>query len=150
MLGFESLKDILEVVLVPIILAVLALSWPQLQARYRRKQFERLIVRELKEASPYPLKKERGYTSWIQHQKKDFLHKKILEEPTENRDFILSLDPTLAYNVSQLWAARKEGNHTQWLHYLKEIANRHGGEIEKVHEQWKAVIKKEYGLKNTD
>ena len=52
MYGFESLKDLLDVLLVPAIGGAIALFWPQLQAHYKRERFVRLIKRELEEVGP--------------------------------------------------------------------------------------------------
>ena len=54
MYGFESLKDLFEVLLVPAVGGVIALFWPELQSRDKRKRFETLIVRELEEIAPFP------------------------------------------------------------------------------------------------
>jgi hypothetical protein len=131
--GFDSIRDILGVIVVPITLGVLALLWPTIQSAYRRRAFGRLIVRELREIGPYPESKQQGKT-WVDHQTRNFVHKAIFEEPSENRDFILSLDPDLVYNVSQLWEARRSGDAKQWLWYLEQLAKKHdkSGEIAKA------------------
>lgn len=100
-LGFQTWKDVIEVLVVPLSLAIIALFWPELQVIYRRRSFTRLILRELQELKPYPetAKKE---MQWWEHQTKDFIHQKILQEASENRDFILSLPPDLVYFVTQL------------------------------------------------
>jgi hypothetical protein len=144
MWGFNSLKDVLDIVLVPGVLAWLAYYWPkrqvEKQAEDRRNRFENLIKRELEELGPYTeAKKNKG--NWTDYQTKDFLHAKIIADPSENRDFILSLEPTLVYQVSQLWEARKDADGDQWLHYLGELSQRYGGKISKAYVQWKKLIK---------
>src|SRR5690348_8029383 len=52
-LGFANIKDILDVLLVPLSVGLLAVLWPTLAARKRRTNFEVLIRRELEEAAPY-------------------------------------------------------------------------------------------------
>src|SRR5215212_9653974 len=48
--GFENIKDALDVLIVPISVGLLALIWPSLAARKRRKNFVYLIAQELEEA----------------------------------------------------------------------------------------------------
>jgi len=142
-LGFSSLKDVLDVVIIPIVLAVLALTWPAIQARYRQLAFKGLILRELEELKPYPECKQQG-KNWWNHQKKTFIHQKIFQNPTENRDFILSLDPELVYFVTQLWDAleQKESDGEQWLWCLENIRDKYGrtSDIKEVYNKWKKLI----------
>ena len=140
MWGFESLKDLLDVLLVPAVGGAIALLWPELQARDKRRRFERLISRELEELGPYPEVRVPTSSSWTEHQKKNFLHKRILEDASANREFILTLDPTLVYQVSQLWDALKTADDTQWLWYLKCLADRYHGKVAKAYEDWKKLI----------
>ena len=141
MLGFDTLKDLLEVILVPAIGGTIALLWPQLLANDRRRRFERLIGRELEEVAPHPKEAwSDETTAWYDHQKKDFLHKRILEDASSNREFILTLDPTLVYQVSQLWSVLKDKDHVQWLYYLKCLSKHYGGRVTEAHEDWHALI----------
>jgi hypothetical protein len=52
-LGFESVRDVLEALLVPIALALLAVGWPAIAERRKRMNFENLTRRELMEAKPH-------------------------------------------------------------------------------------------------
>ena len=140
MYGFESLKDLFDVLLVPLAGGAIALMWPEYQARDRRKRFEALIVRELEEAGPYPKERNSKHSVWVDHQKKDFIHKRIIESPSENPEFILSLDPTLVYQISQLWDARRTSDGKQWLWYLQGLAERYKGEVGNVYREWKSLI----------
>jgi hypothetical protein len=117
-----ELKEILDIVVIPVSLALLALIWPARQSAIRRHEFKRLILRELEELSPYP-DKTKVLEGWWEHQNKNFVHQKIFQNVSDNRDFILSLDPDLVYFVSQLWDAKNNKNDTQWLQYLKESSN---------------------------
>lgn len=141
MWGFYSIKDVLEVLLVPAIGGLIALIWPELQRRYKGRRFEGLIERELRELEPSPAELTPTSTSWTDHQKKDFVHRRIFEDASKNRDFILSLDPGLVYELSQLWDARKSGDETQWLWYLECLAKRYGGEVSKTYHKWSDLIK---------
>ena len=136
MLGFESLKDILEIALIPIIIAVIGLYWPKLQARDRRNRFKHLIIRELEEVKPFIPKNQQKPSVWTDLLKKDFVHRHIIENPSENRDFILSLDPTLVYYVSQLWNALKHGYREQWLYFFEKLSQIFGGEVEEAYMKW--------------
>jgi hypothetical protein len=139
--GFESLKDLFDVLLVPAVGGAVALFWPELQARHKRNRFENLIARELEELAPFPKQRDWTCSSWTDHLKKDFIHKRILEDPSQNRDFILSLDASLVYHLSQLWDARKTGDNSQWLFYLKNLADRFGGNVAGIYGEWKVLIK---------
>jgi hypothetical protein len=145
MWGFNSLKDFLEVMLVPGVLAWLAYYWPkrlaERQAEDRRNRFESLIKRELEELGPCPEGKKKNAGNWTDYQIKSFLHAKIIDNPSENRDFILSLEPTLVYQVSQLWEAKKSADGDQWLYYLKKLSQRYGGDITEAYQQWESLIK---------
>lgn len=106
--GFMNLKDVLDVVVIP--LAVLALGWllPLMLEWRRRTSFEALIKREIAEIAPSPSEPQPGL-AWHQHLRKRFLHEKILENASENRDFILSLDADLIYNLHQMWTHFEKG-----------------------------------------
>ena len=119
--GFTNLKDVLDVIVIP--LAVLALGWLlPLTAEWRRQSsFSALIRREIGEAAPSPREPQRGL-AWHEHMQKRFLHEEIFRNVSENRDFILSLDPLLIYNLAQLWIhfdkgreATRKGKHWQSL-----------------------------------
>jgi hypothetical protein len=119
------LKDWLTIVIMPLLLGLFAACWPAIQNRYRRRIFTRLIVRELREISPYPDKaKIENCVKWQDHCQKTFIYQKIFEQPKENRDFILSLDPDLVYYISQLWKSLKNGNWKQWDYCLAELSKK--------------------------
>jgi hypothetical protein len=100
-LGFESVKDVLEVLLVPIALAILAVGWPAIAERRKRMNFENLTRRELMEAKPNVPRDAK--LRWHEHLSRRFLHEEIVGSVVDNADFVLSLDPELSYHVSQLW-----------------------------------------------
>jgi hypothetical protein len=102
--GINSLKDALEVLFVPLSVALIAVLWPAAAARKRRANFERLIRRELEEAAPYPSTPDMNKL-WHQHLTRRFLHEEIIRHPSDNVDFVLSLRPDLSYNLSQMWIA---------------------------------------------
>lgn len=54
MFGFESVKDVLDAILVPAVDGLVASFWPLVRALDKRRRFERLIARELEEVKPYP------------------------------------------------------------------------------------------------
>jgi hypothetical protein len=100
-LGFESARDVLEVLLVPIALALLAVGWPAIAERRKRMNFENLTRRELMEAKPNGSRDAK--LLWHEHLSRRFLHEEIIGSVVDNADFVLSLDPELSYHVSQLW-----------------------------------------------
>jgi hypothetical protein len=122
------MTEILTLVIVPVVLAVLGLTWPSVLAMHRGRRFRGLILRELEDTALWPLepldRSAKGgelRDPWWARQQKNFVHREILADPSSNRDFILSLDPTLAYLVTQLWDSleRHDGDH--WLWYAKSL-----------------------------
>jgi hypothetical protein len=103
MWGFDNPKDYLDVVVVPFTVFLLGALLPWWLEKRKRDRFLSLIKRELTEMSPKPDQKK-GNGFWHQHLKKRFIHQAIFQSPSENRDFILSLPPDLAYNEAQLWS----------------------------------------------
>lgn len=131
-------RDWLDVVVIPIVLVLIALAWPLIQSWHRERIFTRLIFRELQEIGPYPTKAERDH--WAEHLTKNFAHRTILREVSQNRDFVLSLNPDLVYNLLQLWDAYETKNETQWLHYLKVLADYDKtGKLKEVRANWGAL-----------
>ncbi len=107
MWGFNNLKDILDVIGIPFVIFVLGWRLAGRADRQRRKHFVNLIRRELGEAQPDPLSPAKPqldeFKSWTDLLHKRFIHQDIFEHPSENRDFILSLDADLAYSLAQMW-----------------------------------------------
>jgi hypothetical protein len=110
------------VALIALFAGTVTLLWSRLQDRHRKRKFERLILRELEELRPPPPDKWNSSMKLSQGTKGQFVHQKIFEKPVENRDFILSLDPSLVYFVNQLWNTVTVDDRDQWLHYLKAIS----------------------------
>jgi hypothetical protein len=151
--GEDSWVKILQIVVIPIIVAVIALLWNTIQNWHRRHIFQKLIFRELEEISPYP-EESSEWKNWYEYIKREFVHQKIFEKASENRDFILSLDPNLVYYLAQLWYTFRQDSEKktnagapQWLHYLGKIsryAKDHNfdkkREIEKAYNNWREKI----------
>jgi hypothetical protein len=102
---WSGMKDVLSVLLVPLALFWLGIWVPRRIDERRRLEFLHLIYREIKEMAPA---KEKDIAPdiqprWPQYLKKEFVHESIFNNPSQNRDFILSLPPEIAYHVSQLW-----------------------------------------------
>jgi hypothetical protein len=158
-LGFTSWKDVIEVLLVPVSISFLALLWPAMAARRRRKNFEYLIRKELKEARPEP-EVPGPRNPWHKHLGKRFLHEQIITQPIENTEFVLSLNPTLAYSLSQMWIAFDKGTKTddetskyhaeQWCWYLEatcRFIDRRSPRSHLLHQVWKPwseLVKRRY------
>lgn len=102
MWGFENVKDVLDVLVVPLAIFGFGLWLPRLIEKQKRDSFFSLIQRELEEMVPRPVARLEK-SSWPAHLTKRFIHEDIFRQPSENRDFILSLPPELAYNEAQLW-----------------------------------------------
>lgn len=140
--------DILRELLVPLLLAfvagAVAVFWPWLQIRHRGRKFEGIIRRELQEIGPHPAEPVPG-RPWWEHAKKRFIHEEIFarERVSDNREFLLSLDPTVVYTVNQLWIALAKRDGIQWVYFLGKLANskRVGGEaVLSAHKQWDAIM----------
>jgi hypothetical protein len=110
----EFVNKVVLPALVPLAVLVGGLLFPRYLERRRRAAFLHLIRQEIGEAGPHP--RPESAAAWPQRLTKRFIHEAIFADPSQNRDFLLSLDPELAYNLGQLWitfkkadrAARKE------------------------------------------
>lgn len=136
-----ELKDLLDIVIIPITISLIALIWPGIQDWYRRRNFKRLILRELDELSPYP--EDATLSGWWEHCQKRFIHREILEDPVSNRDFILSLDPDLSYYLTQLWYSLRERNWVQWKFALQRLNEKYvqGTEFSEHRHEWEKLYK---------
>jgi len=128
-------KDWLQIVIIPVSLAMVALIWPLIQNWNRRRVFMALIRRELNEIGPYPEQPEKS--GWWEHLSKNFVHRRIVTDVSPNRDFVLSLKPDVVYYVSQLWDAFGAKDDGQWLYYLGKLAeDDESGALAKIHKAW--------------
>jgi hypothetical protein len=135
-------------VAIPLLLAFLggaiAIFWPWLQSLFRRRKFQGIIRRELAEVGPEPPSPVEG-KPWWEHLTKRFVHEEAFarERLSENRDFLLSLNPTVVYRVSQLWIAFAKRDGRQWLGFIGELAtDRRVGtkRLREAHQQWQDVM----------
>lgn len=122
--GFDTLKDILDVVIVPVVIFGLGAMLPHMIEVAKRRRFLSLIRRELNEMEPRPPEKKKD-GKWHQHLDKRFIHQEIFKNPSESRDFILSLPPDVAYSGTQLW-----------FHYEKATASNEPGDLAKHGASW--------------
>jgi hypothetical protein len=114
------LEDIAIPIAAVIVSAVIGF-WGFFQARWRKRYFERLIKSELREIRP--TKEDMKIDGKLEsHLRKDFMHRKILENAEQNPELIFSIDPHLLYNVSQLWDAFRKNDANRWLRYLGILA----------------------------
>jgi hypothetical protein len=114
----------------------IAVGWPTWRAWQIQRRFVKLIRRELEEIGPDISETwadaiiaggadvAKASRPWWEYQTRRFVHEEFLtyDRITEHRDFVLSLDPTLVYFVSQLWISRTKRDGTQWAHYLGKLA----------------------------
>ncbi len=116
--------SVLSDLLVPIVLAfagtAVAALWPSIQAYRRRRRLTGLVKRELREIGP--LEPAEG-KDWWEHLDKRFIHEEFFrrENVVENRDFLLSLPPSLVYHASQLWIAYDKQDLDQWRWHLRRL-----------------------------
>ena len=112
-----------ESIWIPLIVAAIAVLWPWLLTLQRGWRFRRLIKRELEEVGPHPADPVAD-KPWWEHATKRFVHEETFRrvDVPENRDFILSLNPELVYQVSQLWIALEQRNGHQWREFLTKLS----------------------------
>lgn len=132
---------------VPVAVAAVAVLWPWLLALQRGWRFRRLIRRELEEVGPHPPEPEEG-KPWWEHATKRFVHEEIFSRSgvSAHRDFVLSLDATLVYQVSQLWIALEKRDGDQWTHCLSELTSNRRVTSRKLKiaaDHWKAILDKQ-------
>ncbi|WP_132195150.1 hypothetical protein [Kribbella orskensis] len=124
--------------------AAIAAFWPWIQSLQRGRRFQRIIRRELEEIGPRPEAPVED-KPWWDHATRRFIHEELFHRQSisQNRDFLLSLDPTLIYQVSQLWIALEKRDGRQWLHFLSALArNRRVGSpgLRDAHKKWETII----------
>lgn len=163
-LGFQTLNDILDVLLVPVAVALIAVLWPAMSAHHRRKNFENLIRRELMAAVP---RKDNADRPWHAHLARRFLHEEVIRNTDVNTEFILSLRPELSYNLSQMWiefakaerasaVGRPSQQHAErFCAHLKRVVNhldqnRKSNLKEEVWKPWILVVRREYPEANLE
>jgi hypothetical protein len=116
--------SLLSDLLVPIALAFAGASvaalWPSIQGWRHRRRLTGLIRRELREIGP--LEPAEG-KDWWEHLDKRFIHEEFFkrENVIQNRDFLLSLPPSLVYHTSQLWIAFDKQDLDEWRWHLRRL-----------------------------
>jgi hypothetical protein len=133
---------------VPLLLAFVgggvAALWPWLQVRSRGKRFQQIIKRELEEIGPNPEDPVQG-KAWWEHVTKRFVHEEIFkhENISQNRDFLLTLDGTVVYQVTQLWTAFEKKDATQWIRCIDALSRNRRLSSEGLRdacEKWERII----------
>jgi hypothetical protein len=95
-----NVKDVFDVLFVPVFLAVLALLWPSWQALRRRWRFYQLVYEELLESMP-----SGTGDAWHGRLAKEFVHRRIIVGAVEASEFVLSLDARFTYELNQMWSS---------------------------------------------
>jgi hypothetical protein len=136
--------DVAAPLLLAFVGGAIAIFWPWLQTFFRGRKFQGIIRRELEEIGPHPSSPVEG-RPWWEHATKRFVHEEVFarERVTENRDFLLSLDPTVVYCISQLWSALAKRDSIQWLHFLRELAgnDKVGSQrLRQAQRDWQAIV----------
>jgi hypothetical protein len=153
--GFDTLKDVVDVLLVPISVGLLALVWPSWIARRRRQNFRYLVRVELQEAVPRTGSDGNRKRAWHEYLSRRFLHERVIWQAAGDTDFLLSLNPQLAYVLSQLWISFDKGSADQansqehaeqWIWYLGQtclMVDRKRGRrslVEMVWRPWRNLV----------
>jgi hypothetical protein len=144
-LPFASFWTDAGAAIIALFAGAIAVFWPWLQALHRGRKFESIIRRELEEIGPH-LDHPDARRPWWEYATKRFVHEEIFHRNniSQNRDFLMSLDATVVYQVSQLWIALEKRDGNQWLYFLDELAsNRRVGSpaLRSARDKWKTVIK---------
>jgi hypothetical protein len=160
----------LGVAVIAAMAAIGGAAWPTLQRRRLAKRFIGVIARELAEIGPHCTDKhcewckklppetrecgapdeehtddDRSPKQWWEYLTKRFVHEEFLarDHIGEHRDFVLSLDPELVYQLSQLWIAFAKRDRCQWKHFLGKLSenkNVTSDGLTTAAEHWKVVI----------
>ncbi len=114
-----------------------AALWPWLQVRSRGKRFEQIIKRD----PEHPVQGK----AWWEHVTKRFVHEQIFkrENVSQNRDFLLTLDGSVVYEVTQLWTAFEKKNATQWMKCIDALTRNKrlsSKPLEEAFERWKKIV----------
>jgi len=129
--GFKTWKDLLDIVIVPLVILGVGALLPRWFESVRTRKFLALIKRELEEMVP----KEKAYGKrWHRYLDKRFIHENIFDDKfvSDNRDFILSLPPTISYHTYQLWTHFEKAKKSRtkksladhgyvWCYHLNKI-----------------------------
>jgi hypothetical protein len=98
--GFDNLKDVLEVIAIPLVIALIGIYLPKrlenAKSLAREQALTNLVRREIEEAKPFSTNKK--LTKWADHLNKRFIHESIVNSANENVDFILNMPPDLIYH----------------------------------------------------
>ena len=109
------------------IIAGTAASWNFIQAKWNGHYFHNLIIKELGELEPADITRNndgslRSDGLLKTHLKKEFMHREILYKPTENKEFICSVDNSLIYHTRQVWSAFDNNDVKEFLKNLAYIS----------------------------
>jgi len=93
-------------------LAIAVIGWklPELARRRRESRLLGILLQELCELKPPSTDRALARQPWyVQVESKaiHFIHRDIFTKPSANAEFVLSLDPELAYNAAQMWTAHE-------------------------------------------
>jgi len=112
-------------VIVPLSAALIAAAvaaWPWWVNWHRARRFHAMIRRELQAIGPRKdCAPEVDWRKCLAHR---FVHEEFVARAniTENRDFLLTLNPDVLYHLSQLWIAFDKGDREEWNTQLKGLS----------------------------
>lgn len=135
------LGDIVIPISVAILGGSLAVLWSLLQARWRGRYFQKLILSEPGEFAPSNnIHETDGQLK--SYMKKKFIHKNILDKETENKEYIFDTNHRLIYLTNQLWNAFEDNDVQQFIRYFSIICQeRKLGGIKKKYDTLGRAIK---------
>ena len=85
--------------------AVITVAWPDIQSRYRKRRFTKLVFRELEEFRPLEdcnfMPKDKKWFHFTPD--KGFVHKDIIDNPAESSEVVFSIEPDIVYDLKQMW-----------------------------------------------
>lgn len=138
-------------VLVPLLVGLMAVGvatlWPMSLTRHRARRAHAWIRRELEEIGPWASPTPQTETHWWEHLSRRFAHEELVARSiiTDNRDFLLTLDPQVVYHLFQLWVAFDKGDGSEWSYHLTELSKQRAlksADLTNAASAWGTLIKR--------
>lgn len=132
-MGFN---DLFAIIIIPLVVALIGILWPEIQRFWRGRAMEALILRELSEIGPHP-EDEPDRSDWWKHQNKQFVHRIVFGKPEDHLELLLSLDPDLVYLTTQAWKSLEDHDWDQWSYALEALSKKYNDRLKKFGRQGK-------------
>jgi hypothetical protein len=123
--GDTSIAPTIVAAAAALLAALLAAAWPTLRTWQNGRRFVAIIKRELEEIGPHPSAVESDSSKqWWEYLTKRFVHEELVARQAvqAHRDFLLGLNPSIVYHLSQLWISFDKRDRTQWVWHLEALS----------------------------